>query len=70
MAAPPGSSQKRALSFPKWVEAGLIVFFLVTAVLEFLHDQWMWAGIFGVAGSLFGASLVARMLTGDDDGRE
>jgi hypothetical protein len=30
----------------------------------------MWAGIFGVAGSLFGASLVARMLTGDDDGRE
>jgi hypothetical protein len=68
--AAPRFSEKRARSFPKWAEAILILFMVVMAVLEFLHDQWMWAGIFGIAAALFGAGLVSRLLTGDADDRE
>jgi hypothetical protein len=60
-------AERRALSFPKWVEGTLVVGFVAMAVVEFLHDQWMWAGIFGIAGALFGASLVVRVLWGEED---
>jgi hypothetical protein len=61
--------KKSALNFPWWAEGLLIVVMLVLAVIEWTHGQWVWATIFGVAGLLFGASLAARLMTGDRDGK-
>jgi len=58
-------AQKRALDFPRWVEAALVLALLVMAVVESHNEQWFWASIFGIAGVLFGASLASRMISGD-----
>ena len=57
--------EKKALSFPIWLEVVFIVGLLTMAGVEFTHDNWAWAGIFGVAGVAFAASLIARTLMGN-----
>jgi hypothetical protein len=64
------ASSKKAVSFPKWAEGLLVVALLVMAWVEMTHGQWIWAGIFGVCGALFGANLGARMISGEQHGDE
>jgi hypothetical protein len=59
---------KKALSFPLWVEAILVAVFLVMAYIEGAHAQWFWATLFGVTGLAIGVSLLARWKTGDKHG--
>jgi hypothetical protein len=61
-------AEKRALNFPRWVEAALIVLLLVMAAVEYVNGQWAWTAIFGVAGVAFGVSLGVRLMTGDKNG--
>ena len=62
------SPPKKAKSFPPWLEATLIVIFIIMAVIEFTHDEWFWAAIFGIGGTLFGISIATRFLAGDKHG--
>jgi hypothetical protein len=57
-------AKKRALSFPPWLEAAAILLLLVMAVVEYEHGQIIWAGIFGISGSLFAGSFAARLIAG------
>ena len=56
--------EKKALSFPIWLEVVFIAGLLSMAAVEYTHDNWAWAGIFGVSGLAFAASLIARTLMG------
>ena len=61
--------QKQPLSFPLWVEALLVVILLFMACIESAHDQWFWAAIFGISGSVFAISVIARLRSGDKNGQ-
>ena len=60
--------QKKALSFPWWLEGLVIIGMLVLAWVEWMHGQWIWSIIFALGGTLFGASLAARLVMGGRDG--
>jgi predicted phage tail protein len=62
------SGKKKALMFPVWLEALVIVAALGMAVVEWLHADWAWAVIFGVSGAAFGIGLLVRMIAGDKHG--
>jgi hypothetical protein len=62
------SGPKKALQFPVWAEALLILLMLVMAGVEGTHGAWLWAVIFGVCGVAFGIGLAARMIAGDKHG--
>ena len=61
--------EKKAIQFPLWLEAVIVLGLLLMAVVEYLHDQWFWAVIFGAAGVCFGMSIIARFGSGEKNGR-
>ena len=61
--------EKKTLSFPLWVEGTLVVILLVMAGVEYMHNQWFWAAIFGMTGVGVGVSIIARLRAGDKNGQ-
>ncbi len=62
--------EKKSISFPIWVEAIIILALLTMAGVEYQHDQWIWAMIFGASGVLFGIGTVARLTSEGKHGRK
>lgn len=58
--------ESKALMFPLWVEAIIVIVLGVMAVVEFRHDQFIWSGIFGLGGLLYAVSVFARLKKGSD----
>ena len=60
---------KRELRAPNWLQFGIIIALLASAIFVAVNEHYLWGILLAVAGLAFGASYLLRRMVGDDYGR-